>query len=240
VRLAALALIALALTGCETSAEKSAKLEHEAKAHAATMPAAKGLSIGRESAAVKVLATTVLHGSEGAAVAVTLRNTSGHALREVPIELTVKDAHGASVYTNAAPGIAHNLTTVSFLPAHGELTWVDDQLPAAAGTLSAAAKLGEAPAAASATPAISTEGVKLFEEPTSGVGAEGNVVNRSAVAQRELVVYVLARRGGAIVAAGRGVVPLANAGAATRFQVFFVGNPQGAQLQASTPPTTFG
>jgi len=239
VRLAALALLALALTGCETSAEKSAKLEHEAKAHASSQPVPRGLVIARASRAVKVVEETVVHGSEGSAALVTVRNTTAKGLREVPIEVTGRDAHGASVYTNTTSGLARNLTSISYIAPHGELTWVDDQLPAAGAPVSVLAQVGEATATGTA-PQLSAEGTHLFEDPTNGVGAQGNVVNHSSVAQRELVVYVLARRAGAIVAAGRAVLPLAAAGGATQFQVFFVGSPKGAQLQASAPPTTFG
>jgi hypothetical protein len=47
-------------------------------------------------------------------------------------------------------------------------------------------------------------------------------------------------RGGRIVAAGRAVLPEVGAGQRAPFQVFFIGSPQGAQLQASAPPTTLG
>jgi hypothetical protein len=240
VRLAALALVALALTGCETSAEKSAKLEREARVLAAHTPVQKGLSIARTSTAVRVVSSSVVHGSEGNAVVITLRNASAHALRDVPIALTAKDARGNIVYTNTTPGLASNLVSVALVPAHAELTWVDDQLPTTGPPVSVLARVGEAPVATGPTPTLSTEAVHLFEDPTNGVGAQGNVVNHSSVTQRNLVVYVLARRGGAVVAAGRAVLPLAAAGAATAFQVFFVGSPQGAQLQATAPPTTLG
>ncbi|HYM55368.1 MAG TPA: hypothetical protein VES97_08400, partial [Solirubrobacteraceae bacterium] len=97
-----------------------------------------------------------------------------------------------------------------------------------------------APAAAGAIPRISVQGTRLYEDPTNGVGAEGTVVNHSAIGQRELVVYAVARRGGRIVAAGRAVVPVLAPNLPTRFQVFFVGSPQGAQLAFEAPPTTLG
>jgi hypothetical protein len=60
------------------------------------------------------------------------------------------------------------------------------------------------------------------------------------VTQLELVVYAVARRGGRIAAAGRAIVPQAPAGASTPFQVFFIGDPKGAQLSLTAPPTTLG
>jgi hypothetical protein len=241
VRLTALALaLTLTLTGCETSAEKSAKLEHEAKAHLAAQPVQKGLQIARQSTIVSVVRAQLVRGSEGAAAVVTLRNTSATALHEVPIEITARDAHGTTVYTNTAPGLARSLTAVAVLAPHAELTWVDDQVPAAGAPVSILARVGQAPAVHDAIPVLVAAGTRLFEDPTNGVGAEGEVVNRSGVAQRELVVYVTATRGGSVVAAGRAVLPIAPAGAPTRFQVFFIGNPQGGRLDAAVPPSTLG
>jgi hypothetical protein len=234
----ALALAALALTGCETSAERSAKLEREVRAHLAAQPVQRGLQVTRQSTLVSVVRTQLVHGSEGSAAVVTLRNTSATALREVPIEITARDARGATVYTNTAPGLARSLTSVSALAPHGELTWVDDQIPAAGAPVSILARVGQAPAVSGAIPALAAGGTRLFEDPTNGVGAEGDVANRSNVTQRELVVYVTATRGGSIVAAGRAVLPIAPAGAPTRFQVFFIGNPQGGRLDAAAPPST--
>jgi hypothetical protein len=238
VRLAALALAAVALTGCETSAQKSAKLEREAKAHLAAQPVQKGLQITRPSTLVKVLQAQIVRGSEGSAAVVTLLNSSATALREVPIELTARDAHGATVYTNTAPGLARSLTSIALLAPHSELTWVDDQIPPAGAPASVLARVGQAPAAGGPIPALLAQGTHLFEDPTNGVGAEGTLVNRSGVEQRDLVIYVTATRGASIVAAGRAVLPGAAPGASTRFQAFLIGDPHGARLRATAPPST--
>ncbi|HTA15393.1 MAG TPA: hypothetical protein VK781_11110, partial [Solirubrobacteraceae bacterium] len=77
----------------------------------------------------------------------------------------------------------------------------------------------------------------------SGTGGEaeatGTVTNRSSVAQQHLVVYAVARKGSRIVAAGRAVLPEASPGVGVPFQVYFVGNPSGARVQTSAPPTSF-
>jgi hypothetical protein len=77
-------------------------------------------------------------------------------------------------------------------------------------------------------------------EEGSTTGAAGTVRNDSSVTQQNLVVYVLARRGGQIVAAGRAVLPEVGAGAALPFQAFLQGDPSGARLEASAPATTLG
>jgi len=237
VRWAALALVGLALTGCETSAEKSAKLEREAKLHVA--PAAqKGLSITRPSTQVAIRSATLVNGSEGTAAVVVLRNNTSRALHDVPLAISVRNAHGAVVYANSAAGLARTLVSVPLIPAHGEVTWVDDQVQARSGSaVSITAEAGQAPGASGAIPRITVDGAHLYEDQTNGIGAEGTVTNHSALEQRELVVYAVALRSGHVVAAGRAVVPSAPAGAATPFQVFFVGEPKGARLQVSAPPT---
>ncbi len=240
-RRAALLLVALALTltGCETSAEKSAQLEREAKQLAARRPAAAaGLSIRRQSSVVKVLDATVVHSSEGTAAVVTVRNTSAHAWRAVPIAITVKDAHGSTLFENNAPGLEAALVSIPSLAPHSELSWVDDQVPANGEPSVVSARVGEAPAAAGSLPEISVTGVHPSESAANGPGAAGMVGNRSRVAQLKLVVFAVARRGGRIVAAGRAVLPEVPAGASMPFEAFFIGDPHGAQLQASAPPTT--
>lgn len=235
---AALLLVALTLTGCETSAEKSAKLEREARRQAAVAQRSQtGLSVTRQSTSVKVVDATVVRSSEGAAAAVTVRNVSARTLRAVPIAITVKDARGQTLFQNDAAGLEAGLTSIGSLPAHGEATWVDDQIPQSGEPTSVSARVGEAPPRTGPTPQIEIEGLRPSEEPTGG--AAGTVRNRSRIAQRKLVVYVLARRAGRIVAAGRAVLPEVAPGTSAPFQVFLVGAAAGAKLQASAPPTTF-
>jgi hypothetical protein len=251
-----LAALALLCSGCETTAEKSAKLEKAAKRVALAQQT--GLSITRQSTVVKVTSASVVRGAEGSAAIVTLRNSSAKALRDVPLAITLKDARGSSVYSNDTPGLAKTLTSVALLPAHGEITWIDDQIAArAANSVSAnvgegaavddGTNVGEGSAAAGGgggggggAPRLELQGTHLAEDPGGGVDAEGTIVNRSRVEQSELVIYAVARRRGRVVAAGRAVLASLAAGASTPFQIFFVGDPKGAQLQLSVPPTTLG
>jgi hypothetical protein len=228
--------LALALAGCETTAEKSARLERAAKRATVVQ---SGLLITHPSTDVKVLETVALHGSEGAAAVVVLRNLSSRPERHVPIAITVKSASGQTLFQNNAPGLEPALVSVASLPAHGELAWVDDQLPATGKPTAVSAVLGQAPAPAGSPPQIEVQGAHPIEDPSRGVGTSAKVSNRSRVAQQSLVVFAVARRGGRIVAAGRALVPELAAGSATQFQVFFVGDPRGARVQFSAPATTF-
>ena len=67
--------------------------------------------------------------------------------------------------------------------------------------------------------------------------ASGTVTNRSGVEQKDLVLYCVARRGGHIVAAGRGAIPRLKAGKKLPFHIFFIGSPRAAKLSIEAPPT---
>lgn len=230
-------LALLALSGCETTAEKSARLERAAH-H--TRLAERGLSVLKQSADVRVLGAVLVHGSEGAAAVVTLRNESAHRLEKVPIAITVKDAHGRTVFQNNAPGLETALTSLGSLSAHGVATWVDDQVPPTGAPASVTAIAGEPPRVANGpVPRIEVAGVHAGEESGSAT-ASGMVRNRSTSAQQALVVYLLARHAGRIVAAGRAILPKVSAGSSVPFQAFLVGAPAGARLEASAPASTFG
>jgi hypothetical protein len=240
VRLAVLVLVALALTACESNQERSAKLEkadkhQEREAVQRRELAQRALTITRQSTRVKVIATAVVHSSEGAAAIVSLRNDSSTSLRDVPIRIIVRNASGASIYTNATPGLSPTLLSVALLPAHDVVTWIDDQVQGSGVPASVSAQVGEGTTTSGTVPRLSVEGAHLSE-----VQAEGNLVNHSTVPQQELVVDALARRAGRIVAAGRAVLAQAAPGSSTPFQVFFVGDPSGAQLEVSAPPTSSG
>jgi hypothetical protein len=230
----ALAVLVPLLAGCETTAEKSARLARLAKPQAR---AQKGLAIARSNPHVEVRATAVLHDQNGTAAVVTLRSRARTPLLDVPIAITLKDAHGSTVDTNSAPGLAHPLVAVPLLTPSRESIWIDDQVQAA-GAATVSVKVGEGSPATRQLPQISPEGAHLFEDPANGVGAEGTLVNHSSTAQQELVVFVIGTRAGRIVAAGRAVLPSVPAGASTPYRVFFVGSPRGAQLKVSAPPTT--
>jgi hypothetical protein len=233
VRWAVLVLAALALGGCETTAEKSAKLERAAKL--VTHHQQRGLSITHLSTRVSIVTTAVVHSSEGDAAMITLHNNSAAALRDVPIEITVKDASGAAIYSNDVPGLAPGLVSLALLPAHATQLWIDDQVSAAGTPASVSARVGEGAPLSGAIPKLEVQGSHLSDE-----SASGPVLNHSAIAQRELIVNATARRGGKTVAAGRAVLAQAPAGGSSRFELFFIGDPSGAQLLVSAPATTSG
>ncbi len=186
---------------------------------------------------MRVLATEVVRGREGDAVVVHLRDASAKPIVAAPIAIEVRDAAGRVVYENNAPGESPSLTKVSLQPGR-EAVWIDDQVRGGAAPRSATAKVGEGERPAGAAPRLSVAGLRLGGEGAEAQ-AEGEVENRSSTKQLELVVFVLAVKGGRTVAAGRAVLPEVLPGASDSFQVYLVGDPSGAQLRASVPPTSY-
>src|SRR6202034_2341582 len=144
-----------------------------------------------------------------------------------------------------ASGLEPSLTTVSLLEPGQETIWVDDQVQASGGTpASASALVGEAAQLSGTIPQMSVAGTHLASEAGAEATLSGTVENHSQTTQQNLVVYAVARRASKIVAAGRAVLPEVtagtNSGTNVPFQIYFVGNPSGAQIQTSAPATTFG
>ena len=80
---------------------------------------------------------------------------------------------------------------------------------------------------------------KFETDPTSGTLAVGKAHNASQIDQRNLTIFAVARRGGRVVAAGRGAIERLKAGDTATYQIFFIGNPKGARVTLAAPPTTF-
>jgi hypothetical protein len=231
--LAALPLV----TACESTQEKSAKIGREAR----KLVSERGLVVGRRNPEVRVVATTALHDANGTAVVVVLRNRSKRPLAALPLAINVRGARGRSLFKNDAPGLQPSLVQAALLPPHGELEWVNDQVQTASTPRSVAARVGMAPRPApAALPRLTVSRVRLEADPVSGIAAVGRVENHSKLDQRKLVVFVVARRHGRVVAAGRGLVQRLRPGKSGAFKVFFIGDPRGARLNASAPPTSIG
>jgi hypothetical protein len=229
--------VAVTLCGCQSTQERSAELQRQARHDVLT---AQSAAVTKESPSVKVLQSTVIHSSSQSAVVVALRNTSTHTLENAPIEVTVRDAHGTTLYQNNASGLEPSLTTVSLLLPGQETIWVDDQVTVSGTPATASALVGEGTQAAGSVPQLGISSTHLSAEAGAEVTLSGSVTNHSQTAQQNLVVYAVARRGVKIVAAGRAVLPeVPAAGTNVPFQIYFVGDPSGAQIQTSAPATSF-
>jgi hypothetical protein len=226
---------ALALSACQTTQELSAQRAKEAK----KLVNQKGLTVSRENPNVAVGATSVIQDANGIAAVVELRNTGKVAQAGLPVSIAVTDAKGRALYRNDVAGLEDSLVSMSLLAKGEDAFWVNNQITAAGKPAKVQARVGAAKGKVPAQlPTFAISKVALQSD-SGSVFAKGSIVNRSKVAQKRLTIFCVARKGAKVVAAGRGILDaLPPAGAKpTTFTVFFIGNPKGAKLSFSAPPT---
>lgn len=231
----AMPLALCALAGCESTQERSARLQREG---GKALAAEKGVVVHARNRDVQILTTAVVHDANGTAVVVALRNRGSQPLARAPLAFEVRRAGGKRVYRNDLAGLDPSLVQVTGVPADGELWWVDDQITASGTPASVTARVGAASGSAPARlPQIEVGAPRLETDPSTGVEAIGTIENRSGVDQRRLVVFCVARQGERVVAAGRAIVTRLAAGKHATYHVFFIGDPRKAQLTVAAPPT---
>ena len=228
----ALALVPLALAGCESSQDKSARLAKTA----GKLRHEKGVVVTARNPDVAVLRTAVIEDGYGTAAAVQLRLKAGRPQAAMPISFELRDGAGKRAYANDLPGLAPSLTHVPLLRPGPPVWWVDDQVQVK-GARRVAARVGKATAPAPAdAPQLAAAHLRL-EHDTSGAFTHGMLRNRSAVEQRQLTIYAVAQRGGRVVAAGRAGIERLKARATAPFRIFWIGEPKGAKISIFAPPT---
>lgn len=231
-----LAIAGLAFAGCQSTQDTSEMKSRRARGLAKE----EAVSVGPQNQDVTVAGTTILHDPNGVAAVVELRSRAKDGQASVPLGLTLTDRAGKQLYTNTISGLDASLTSVSYLAGRERAYWVDNQITSATVPRRAKVQVGRAKAEApSSVPRIELSGVR-FDEDNSGTYAAGTVVNRSKIEQKRLVITCVARRGGKIVAAGRAIIDRVPPGVQKkpiRWRVYFIGNPKGAKLELSAPPT---
>jgi hypothetical protein len=233
--LACCLVLAVVAAGCESSQDKSARLAgNGGKAFEA-----KGLDVKHENPDVRVTTTTVLQDKNGAATVVVLHNSAPTFQVNVPISIDVLGNGRKTVFKNDAPGLEPSLVAAPLIEPKGDFIWVNDQVTATGPAKSVAVKVGRAPGRppSGKPPQLDVSTPKLKTDPVSGVEAAGTVTNRSKVVQRQLIVYCVAIRGTRVVAAGRSGIARLQPGKKKPYHVYFIGNPAGARLSLSAPPT---
>jgi hypothetical protein len=232
---APLLVAALALSACQTTQELSAQRAKEAK----KLVNKKGLTVSTLNPDVAVGATSIVQDKNGIAAVVELRNTGKAAQVGLPVSIAVTDAKGKALYRNDVAGLEDSLVSIALLAKGEDAFWVNNQITATGKPAKVQARVGAAKGKVPAqVPSFAISGVQL-ESDTDGVYAKGTIVNRSKVVQKRLTVFCVARKGAKIVAAGRAILDALPAAGAkpTKFTVFFIGNPKGAKLSFSAPPT---
>jgi hypothetical protein len=226
--------LTVTLAACESTESESAKIEREASKSREAEPGA--LKLGKVNASVRVSDAALV--SEGArkAVAVRLTSTSARDQRDLPVLVEVTAAGGKLAYTNQI-GVEPALQHISQLRSHASAWWVDDQVLANQTTRAVRVRVGDGKSShglplLSATLANAAGGSKSSS--LSGV-----LVNHSRVAQKKVPVYVVALRGGKVVAAGRVLVAslAGRPGASAPFHVTLIGSPAGAKIELTAVAT---
>lgn len=230
--------VALIATGCQSTQSKSAEIAAEL----GPVQQEKGLKISKPSKDVKVVSSALLSDEAGSAVVVTVRNESNRDLANVPIAIDVLDAAGKSVYENDLPGLEPALTSIPYVEAGKEATWVHDQVLAAGKPKTVKAIVGEGGVPfGGEVPEFTISAPKLEGDPYSGVVAGGNAENESGEKNDRLLIYAVAREGDKVIAAGRGAIenvkpepkPLP-------YNVYFIGDPTGGEVEMTLFPTLPG
>lgn len=233
----ALALAAVAVTGCETTMEKSAKLE----VSGADLAQIETVKLGATNRDIEVLDKTVLTDQYGTAIVVRLKNTGTQPQIDVPIQVDIKDPKGKSVFKNDTEGLEDGLLNIQVAEPGQETWWVHDQVfptGKAAGFDVTIGKSDLPPP--SSIPKLTASKPEINEDPVSGIEVQGEVTNESEVEQTDLLIYAVATKGGKVVAAGRGLIPKLKTGPKGEpYNIFFIGDPIGADIEVFATPNTF-
>ncbi|HEU4461013.1 MAG TPA: hypothetical protein VFR75_00330 [Solirubrobacterales bacterium] len=234
----AVVAIALVTTGCQSTQSKSAEIGAEL----GPVKQEKGLKISRPSKDVKVVSSTLLTDAAGSAVVVVVRNESNRNLANVPILIDVLDAKGKSLYKNDLPGLEPALTSIPYVEAGKEMTWVHDQVLVTGKPKSVTVVVGEGGAQfGGKVPEFTVSEPKLEGDPYSGVVAGGNAENESGEKVDRLLLYAVAREGEKVIAAGRGAIEkIKPAPKPLPYNVYFIGDPAGGEVEMSWFPTLPG
>ncbi len=225
------------LAGCESTQDKSERL----KKQAGGLKEEKGLKITEPSKDVRVAGTDVVFDPEvGAAAVVELENTTKKVLANVPVAIDVRDGKGTSLFRNDTPGIEPALVSATVLEPGQTLLWVNDQIQATTAPEKVQAIVGAPRAAAPPkVPELKLSEPELIEDPVSGLASTGYVKNASAIEQRQVIIFGVARKGGRVVAAGRSGIKRIKPGRRGRYKIFWIGNPRGASYVLAAPATRF-
>ncbi|HEY7966892.1 MAG TPA: hypothetical protein VID68_07680 [Solirubrobacteraceae bacterium] len=231
--LALAAAAALLATACETTQERSALIGRSLGHQSA---AAGTLKLGVANRAVRVLRSVVVRAGGQSAVAVELSNPSAVAQVSFPVLITVRDAHGRTVYRNDTAGIEPSLQTFALLPAHASEWWVDNEVLAASpASVGVAVGASAAAAVPRTTPLIATSAASASAS-FPGPHVSATLTNRSAIAQHALAVYAVILNGGRVVGAGRAIVAELRAGASTAVVIPVIGSVDGRTISLTTAP----
>jgi hypothetical protein len=236
IALALCPLLVLGLAACETTQQKAARLAVRSDRQTDRKP----IAVHRVDRQVKVLRASLVRGSGGAAVAVTLRNAGSTSVNDLPILVGVKNADGSAQPLNGDGHLPYFQAHAPAIAPGEETTWVfttEDKLESAE---SAYAKVG-APSRSPVTTADRVPALSVHtDSPSSGSDTvQATVSNDTGLPQYDVAVYAWAENGGHLVAAGHAQISDLNEGDESTVKVALIGDPKGADVHVAAPPTIF-
>lgn len=224
-------------SGCESTQEKSAKLE----AQGAQLAKIEKVEIGAKNRDIEVLDKVLLTDQYGTAVVLRIRNSSAQGQIDVPVGIDVKNAKGKSIFKNDVEGLEEGLQKVQIVEPNSETYWVNDQVLISEKPASVDVEIGRSDIPwPSKIPEIEMTPPELVVDPIDGYEVDGTVFNRSSVEQTDLLLYAVATKGNEVVAAGRGLIPkLKVDDKGEKYNIYFIGDPRGAKVDVFATPNTF-
>lgn len=235
--LASVLLAGALIAGCETTQEKSAKLE----AQGAEIAKVEKIKIGAANQSIDITQQTLLTDQYGSALVLRLKNSSPKPQVDVPLGVVVKNDKGKAIYKNDIQGLEDGLIKIPFIEGSSDGWWVNDQVLVTQKPKSADVTIGNPEAGSPASiPEIEVSPPTLEVDPVSGMNVTGEVTNRSAIEQVDMLLFAVATRGGKVVAAGRGLIPkLKTDGKPEFYRIYFIGDPKNADIEVVAMPSTF-
>jgi hypothetical protein len=232
VALLPLGVAGLALAGCETTQDVSARIGERL---AREQQASTGLERqGRAPRGVRAGRPTLLPSGDASAIVVEVVNRSPRAWRDLPVAVRVRG--GGVDYTNRTVGLETAQLRIPTLEPGARLWWVNDHLPAIRGRArTVRAAVGRGRPIAGAVPRVRVTGLRAGREDGRPV-VRGVVRNLGRRVVRDLTVFTVALRDGRPVAAGTAKVLELPPGARRDVTTFVVGDPTRGRLVAAAPP----
>lgn len=231
-----LALAALVAAGCQSTQDKSREIAGDLGP--AQSIGEKGLKITEQSTEVEVVSTALLSDEYGTVVVVELENASEQTLTDVPIAIDVLDKSGKSVYRNDIPGIEPALASMPLIAPGASAFWVHNQILATGTPEEVEVEVGASETTLTGElPELEVSEPEVKGDPVSGVAAIGTVTNNTEATQERVLLYGVARDGDEIVAAGRAAIENLKPGRRRPYDVFFIGDPEGAEVEVTSFPT---
>ena len=232
-------LAAVLLSACQSSQDlnEKRKVIAEKQRQLANLP----LNIGPIDRRIKLLGVTTLNNPDRSAVVLSLRNTSGQNLKDIPVRILVSSRKGARpFYDNTAPGFGADLNHIPLLRAGEQFDWINDEVSGGKAAY-VKASVGTGKAVGNVPPDAKLMGFRWWNDAVSGWAYRGRAKASSSITQLRMFVYGVMRSGGRIVGAGRSAIDrLAPGGKPPLVAIYPVG--AGARSGAVTltaPPVTF-